>query len=561
MKALILAAGYGSRLRPYSDTTPKPLFPINRRPMIDGVVRYLMAAGVEAIIVNTHHQHQQIQTFLAAQSYGIPVVTRYEPTLLGTGGAIRNVCPFWDQRPFIVINSDIITNIDLQKAYAFHCSHGKEVTLVMHDYPEFNQVAIDLQNCIAAFHNIDSVGRSQNLKHLAFTGIHVIDPAIVKEIPPDRFVDIIDIYKTRLAAGHPIAAYVAQNHYWCDIGTPQTYRQAVLDHLTPQAFQNAGIDDVTAGYTTQKLKGDGSDRQWFRLGCNDRSIIMVDHGLQNSTTTTEAEAFVAIGKHLKSSGVPVPEIYQAEPFCGLVFMEDLGDTHLQTVVGKCGDANEVAAWYRQVIDILVGMWSCARVNFDTSWTCQSARYDKNFITAYECRYFVDAFLISYLGLAVDIKTLASEFSVLAERAERLACEGFMHRDLQSRNIMVKNNQPYLIDFQGGRIGPLQYDLAALLIDPYVDLPVDLQDDLQDYCCEQARQKGAIDPGRFNDGYDCCRLTRNLQMLGAFGFLSNRKQKTYFAQYIPVAVRTLHRNLKAMGPHAFPHLTALVGDLL
>ena len=180
---------------------------------------------------------------------------------------------------------------------------------------------------------------------------------------------------------------------------------------------------------------------------------------------------------------------------------------------------------------------------------------------YECRYFVEAFLNSYLGLTVDIRTLASEFSVLAERAERLACEGFMHRDLQSRNIMVKNNKPYLIDFQGGRIGPLQYDLAALLIDPYVDLPVDLQDDLQGYCCEQTRQKEAIDPDLFNDGYDCCRLTRNLQMLGAFGFLSNRKQKTYFAQYIPVAVRTLNRNLKAMGPHAFPHLTALVGDLL
>ena len=561
MKALILAAGLGTRLRPFSEITPKPLFPINGRPLLDLVVRYLMAAGVDAIIVNTHHRHQQIETFLAGQSYSIPVTTRYEPELLGTGGAIRNVSDFWDDRPFIVINSDIVTNIDLKKVYAFHCSHLEAATLVMHDYPEFNQVTVDRNNHIDGFQKYKRVGSSRKLKTLAFTGIQVLDPEILKSIPPHGFVDIIDVYCSQLAAGLKIAAYVSQNHHWRDIGTPHAYRQAVMDQVASQAFETAGIDPPAAPYTPSKLKGDGSDRTWYRLGPPGRSIIMVDHGLQDRTDTSEAQAFVAIGNHLIGCGVPVPRIYRAEPFSGLVFLEDLGNTHLQTVVRRCHDLSEIETWYRQVIDILVAMWSRASDNFDSAWTWQSARYDKKLIVEQECHYFVEAFLMGYLGLKVDINTLEADFDELAERTEQLACEGFMHRDLQSRNIMVKQGRLYFIDFQGGRIGPLQYDLASLLIDPYVDLPSDLQDDLRSYCYEQARKQTAIDPGRFNDGYDLCRLTRNLQMLGAFGFLSDRKQKTDFAQYIPVAVRTLHQSIRAFDPGAFPRLSTVIEAIL
>jgi len=561
MKALILAAGLGTRLRPFSEITPKPLFPINGRPILDLAIRYLTAAGVDAIIVNTHHKHRQIESFLAGQPYSIPVTTRYESELLGTAGAIRNVSDFWDNRPFFVINADIVTNIDLKKAFAFHCRHSEDVTLVMHDYPKFNQVTVGPDNYIAAFQKSDTVGVARSHKTLAFTGIHVLDPKILKAIPPDSFVDIIDVYRHHLEAGRKIAAYVAQEHQWHDIGTPETYRQAIMDQLAPQAFQTAGSGAPSAPYKLHKLKGDGSDRTWYRLENPDRSIVMVDHGLQDRTTTTEAEAFVAIGNHLKDCGTPVPEIYQADLFAGLAFLEDLGDTHLQSVVGQCRNLNEVAVWYRQAIDIMVAMWLRGKDNFDGAWAWQTARYNKQVIIDQECHYFVEAFLRDYLRLKVDTTVLESEFGELAERTEDLACEGFMHRDLQSRNIMVKHECLYLIDFQGGRIGPLQYDLASLLIDPYVALPFDMQNDLQEYCCEQVQRKTAIDPIAFNNGYLYCRLARNLQMLGAFGFLSTRKNKTYFAQYIPLAVKTLHRNLMAMGPQTFPHLTALVEGLL
>src|SRR3989339_851881 len=140
MKALILAAGFGTRLQPYTNITPKCLFPIDGRPLLDILIRNLQKAGCREIIVNTHHLAPKIETFIAGQNYRIPVLTRYESQILGTGGAIKNVSDFWDDSPFMVINSDIFTDIPLQAVYAFHLQHRYPATLVLCDDPEFNTV-------------------------------------------------------------------------------------------------------------------------------------------------------------------------------------------------------------------------------------------------------------------------------------------------------------------------------------------------------------------------------------------------------------------------------------
>ena len=143
MKALILAAGLGTRLQPYTAITPKCLFPIDGRPLLDTIIRNLQTAGCREVIVNTHHLAQKIETFIAAQDYEIPVFTRHESRILGTGGAIKNVADFWDKQPFMVINSDIFTDIDLREVYSFHMRHGHPATLVLTDYEEFNNVPVD----------------------------------------------------------------------------------------------------------------------------------------------------------------------------------------------------------------------------------------------------------------------------------------------------------------------------------------------------------------------------------------------------------------------------------
>ncbi|MCJ7772523.1 MAG: sugar phosphate nucleotidyltransferase, partial [Desulfobacterales bacterium] len=173
MKTMILAAGLGTRLMPYTQHTPKPLFTLSSQPILDLVINRLQNAGCEAVIINTHHLHHKIEDFISSKGYNIPVHLKHEPTILGTGGAIINAADFFDAKPFMLINSDIATDIDLRKVYDFHVSHNHQVTMVLHDYPEFNNVSVDSNDCIIEFHSDTANNR------LAFTGIHVIDPQIL----------------------------------------------------------------------------------------------------------------------------------------------------------------------------------------------------------------------------------------------------------------------------------------------------------------------------------------------------------------------------------------------
>jgi aminoglycoside/choline kinase family phosphotransferase len=136
-------------------------------------------------------------------------------------------------------------------------------------------------------------------------------------------------------------------------------------------------------------------------------------------------------------------------------------------------------------------------------------------------------------------------------------DGFLHRDVQSRNIMLRNGRPYFIDFQGGRIGPVQYDLASLLIDPYVQLRADDQAGLYDYAAARFARSLAIDPDGFRQGYEHCALSRNLQALGAFAFLARVKHKPRFESYIPAALNGLAARLQAYTPPGFPKLKEAV----
>jgi aminoglycoside/choline kinase family phosphotransferase len=175
----------------------------------------------------------------------------------------------------------------------------------------------------------------------------------------------------------------------------------------------------------------------------------------------------------------------------------------------------------------------------------------------ECRYFQEAFLKGYLGIRTRFEDLAADFAALARKALQYSNTGFMHRDMQSRNIMIKNDQVYFIDYQAGRFGPIQYDLASLLIDPYVQLTDTIQAQLLEYCIEALSVMTAVEPAKFRRCFKYCSLTRNLQILGAFAFLSRVKSKHYFEDYIPAAWQTLRSNLPAYGQDDFPALTAAV----
>jgi aminoglycoside/choline kinase family phosphotransferase len=327
--------------------------------------------------------------------------------------------------------------------------------------------------------------------------------------------------------------------------------------MAPEAFKQAFPGMVGNNIVRTKLCGDGSDRKWYRVNCENQFLVMADHGIRQDDSTCETDAFVAIGLHLHAKGIPVPKIYSYDTFSGHVFMEDLGDISFQTLVKNTENQDNVVSHYKLLIRHIGKLSMDGGKDFDPAWTHQTAYYTKDLIIEKECRYFVDAFLKGYLKMDIRFQDFEDEFRSLADKALKFSINGFMHRDLQSRNIMVNNNRFYFIDFQGGRLGPVQYDLASLLIDPYVNLSRPVQDILLKFGVETLSPVIRIDPDKFLSCYQYCAITRNLQILGAFGFLSRIKKKTYFEKYIPNAIKSLKYNLSCFGNTEFPNLTSIV----
>lgn len=221
LTAVILAAGLGTRLRPLSNKVPKPLFPILNRPLLGLILTQLTAAGFRRVAINSHHLATDIQLFLSSQGpWDLEIFLSYEPNILGTGGGLRNLAEFLGDSPFLVINGDILTDLDLAGVYQEHRQDAL-ATMILHDFPVFNNVWLDEFGQVQAF-STPSPGLHLSAP-LAFTGIQVVSPRIFNLIPAGIFVNIIDAYRGAIADGEKVAALLRDDFYWQDIGTPQDY--------------------------------------------------------------------------------------------------------------------------------------------------------------------------------------------------------------------------------------------------------------------------------------------------------------------------------------------------
>lgn len=225
MKAMILAAGYGTRLRPLTDQRPKPLVPIGDRPLLEHNLDYLKRHGAEAVVINAHHMAAFLVSYVNGRDWGIPVSVRIEKEILGTGGGIRNTADFWDEEPFIVLNGDILTDIDLRAVYRAHCDAGRLATLVLHPCKPYNQVAID------AGGNVVDIAAAPCPGRLAFTGIHVLDPRMIATIPGPGFADIIACYRRLIVERGGVGAFLSTGHRWRDLGSIPEYLAGNRDWL------------------------------------------------------------------------------------------------------------------------------------------------------------------------------------------------------------------------------------------------------------------------------------------------------------------------------------------
>ena len=294
---------------------------------------------------------------------------------------------------------------------------------------------------------------------------------------------------------------------------------------------------LSGPFLWEPLQSDGSERTFYRVFDSKESLVVVWSPLEDQPFPNENDSYVYMGKHLFARGIAVPEIYSYSRPEGLTLLEDLGSVHLQEAAQSARE--RLTALYHQAVALLLKMQIEATEDLDTSNCFDTPVYDPPFIIRRELEYFRWSFLEGALKVKVDSAYLESDFSLLATRAGQV--EGrpfFVHRDFQSRNLMVKGDLLYLIDFQGARFGPPQYDLASLLLDPYVRLPDSLQHELLTLHSKNLSELTGISVDDFICKFFHVALCRNLQILAAFSFLTRRKGRPHFAQYIMSAWRSL-----------------------
>ena len=266
MQAILLAAGLGTRLRPYTLIRPKPLFPVLNRSLLHRLLDMLYKAGCTRIVVNAHHLTEQIRHSLTEYP---DVVLQVEPEILGTGGSLRLAGESLEDAPILVMNGDIVHTIDLAALYHHHLKSGNDVTMAMHNCPRFNTVGVR-ENIVVSF------APGQDMQRLAFTGIHVVNPDIVTGIPGDGFFHIIDLYR-ELAQQGRIGLQRVDGAFWRDIGTPEDYLQLHRELLERQTCVDLdAVGQRRGGWLVGEDVRLGKDVRLQGWGCLGRGVTIGD---------------------------------------------------------------------------------------------------------------------------------------------------------------------------------------------------------------------------------------------------------------------------------------------
>jgi hypothetical protein len=327
-----------------------------------------------------------------------------------------------------------------------------------------------------------------------------------------------------------------------------------------EEFAKAYLDEISlaySGFTWERLPGDGSRRIFYRLSNDQVSYIVMANSSRDENVKRENYSYLKIGSHFHGKGIPVPAIYRYDLEHGLFFMEDLGRTNLQEVVLSSGDHMDL---YKTAIELLIRIQLVGREGFDPVWCYHTQTYDRVLMERFESDYFRTYFLQELLGLKEGLSYLRSCFEYLSYRASLADNDFVLYRDFQSRNLIVNGDRIGVVDWQGARLGPLQYDLASLLIDPYVALAEDDRMGLYNYYVETLERRLPGGATAFTRYYPYLALQRNLQVLGAFSYLSKVQGKKQFIDYIEPALASLRRLLEECHESELSHLRGLVVEI-
>lgn len=527
-KAIVLAAGLGTRLRPFTCITPKPLMPVWGEPMLARIVATLRAWGVEEIVVNSHHLHNQVDAWCAANGCRVS----HEPEILGTGGVLNPLRAWLAGDDFYLVNGDIVVEGVDECPFDGGASSSADVIgqcLVTEEGPRTVEVEPD-RGLVTCWHSPDAGCRGT----FTYCGVALLSPAILDYVAPAGFSSIIDAYEKASMEGRFVKAISPGSLLWSDLGTVDSYMEV---NRSGEENAYAYIPQVKAAVEAisgravapgeiEFLGARGSDRCFFRLGGKAVAIVYDD------AKRAENAKYASHARWLKAKGVPVPEVFADLPEQKTLVLEWAG---LERKMSLDEYAKVVAALAK------FNALDASGLDLEPAFGPDLYKWER------------DLFAEHCLGARFAMecpKAVAVELEAVAEKLAREPVR-LVHRDFQSTNVLWRNAEFGIIDFQGMRLGPAVYDLASLLYDPYVEMS------------EKARSALAALYGKESgrpevpDVLPFAAVERLVQALGAYGRLASVGQ-TGFSRYVMPALENL---LSAADEAGLDATGALAEDLL
>lgn len=537
----IPSAGLGERLRPITEHIPKPLLPILGKPILEIILEKVSKLPINKIGINLYHKREEIEERIKKSAFSYRIKTFAETEILGTGGALKNAEDFLKGQTFLVHNSDILSDIDLECLINHHLSSKNLITLAVHDYPEFNNVEINENGDFLGICGLNSklktlspqsLSGDQNSKLIAFTGIAVYSPEFLRFLP-EGVSSVVNVWLRAIKSGEVIGTFDVSGSYWRDIGTPQAYFNVLIDHLRdngegiyihPSAkvkedlwpdgwvviekecvidkgvsLKNAILlpgteiradsnrEDciIGPGYSI-KINGTRSAKTLIGIGGSDRNYYRIkkDNGslvlMEARSNNPDFERHIEYSRFFKKYSIPVSELIEVNPDKKTALFEDLGDLSLYSWLRCPRNKKAIEEVYRHAIDILISIHSTLTSHVSECPLLKDRIFNYEHLR-WETDYFIERFIKGIRNIKVkDISGLQDEFHRLALKVDSFP-KTIIHRDFQSQNIMIsKGGILRIVDYQGARIGPPAYDLISLLWDPYYRLEDGLSERLVDY---------------------------------------------------------------------------------
>ena len=528
LTAFLLGAGLGTRLRPLTAECPKPLLPLAGEPMILRAMRQLYAAGTRRFIINTHHCPKAWEQAFPEQKFQDATIEFvFEPELLETGGGLANIASKLqeDDQTLVVWNGDILSECPITQAYDYHQANAAEVTLVVREQGPNCNVRITDDGRVTDLRN--RLGSADPAYQ--YTGICLVSKKFVQSLPSNRDSLVEYFLKQITTAPDTIQGFLDSSKNWHDLGTIEEYEavKAALEKPVRGAISPA--EAATAyGYqldpAQQILKG-GSGRQFFRVLNHDQQSAILC--LYNDTRP-ENLLYGQLAQALKNQAkVNVPTVYGEDSDRGILILEDLGSTDLWTLAqAPQFPWDATASAIEQVVRLhREGPAATANIALMEPFSTKLYQWERDYFkeNILEGRKFDRA-------VYQEMESLARE--LLAQPAVTV------HRDFQSQNILIKDHQAWLIDFQGLRQGCAFYDFASLAFDPYLTRP-DMElwrIEIEDHAREASEWAGSRD--EFTHLLHVAAAQRLLQACGAYGFLGKKKQLPHYLSHLPQGLKNL-----------------------